>query len=175
MFKLVNVYGCSLAIGVWFYHWLCLLMGDTWPPEMKMEPSWCGISLLVGAFHHLGDTALVCGHLLTGNHCLLLRVNNSFNPHCLHIRIGLTDSFILVERNLKGYLVRPFDSDSLLSPWISGLNFYSWKKLRISVHISESYCIGMSTLQPTQLLVSISFLWNLLFEWACKCVLCLAS
>jgi hypothetical protein len=35
----VNVYGCLLVIGVWFCHWQCHLMDDTWPLEMKMEQS----------------------------------------------------------------------------------------------------------------------------------------
>lgn len=64
--RVVTVSEFSLVIGVWSYHWQCLLMVDIWHPVMKMEQSWCGISQVDVVLLLWPVIPLVCGHLLLG-------------------------------------------------------------------------------------------------------------
>lgn len=81
MSKVATVSGFSLVIGVWSYHWQCLLMVDIWHQVMKMEQSWCGISQVDVVLLLWLDTPPVYGHLLLGREGLSVIELNLFSVY----------------------------------------------------------------------------------------------
>jgi len=66
MYRVGSVSAFLLVIGVWFCHWPCHLMVDTWHLVMKMALSWCGTSQVAAAYRLWWDTIHVYGHLPSG-------------------------------------------------------------------------------------------------------------